>query len=176
MIYAISGFKGSGKDEFFKTIQELDPSYQKLAFADPIKNKVMEIFSLYSDEDYDKFKRADVYYWGGQVTGRHVLREIGMLMRSYDVDQFTRYVYNCLTDNTCITDLRFDNELYLTKVLRRDGKQVRTVKIKRFNSDDTHITEQELPDFEFDYIINNNGTLEEFKQQIERIYNENSNI
>lgn len=166
MTIALSGFKGSGKDEFYNIITELDNNYKKLAFADPIKNHVMNIFNLPNEEAYDVFKRTE--FEG--VHGRHIVREIGMLMRSYDENQFTNYVNDNLSYNSVITDLRFDNEMFYFDWLSSERPDVYIIKIKRYNSDDEHITEQELPDEYYDYVIENDGTLEEYKEKVTNLF------
>lgn len=166
MIFGISGFKGSGKDEFFKVLSDLVPTYKKLAFADPIKTQIQCIFNLQTEQEYDDFKRKE--FEG--VSGRHVVREIGMLMRSYNESQFVEYVYSNLTKNCCITDVRFQNEMTFIQKLKEKNKSVYLVKIKRYNSNDDHITEQEFADAIYDFVIDNNGTIEEFKEKVIKLY------
>lgn len=178
MILAIHGLKGSGKDEFYKILKTTDKGkdYIKLAFADPIKRNVQHIFNLdtQNDNEYDQFKRSEFTLTNAApVLGRHILREIGMLMRSYDDGlQFRNYVHENLQENTCITDLRLQSELEYFQELKlsRPG-QVKLIKIKRIiNKDpnehievevDDHITERDLPDEFFDFIIENT-TLESY--------------
>jgi len=170
MIFVLHGFKGSGKDEFFKVLEKNDSRYKKLAFADPIKEKVKKIYNLISDEEYDIFKRSE-YCLLRNVDGRQMVREIGMLMRSYDDGkQFIDYVDRNLSEYTCVTDLRFQTELEFFKNLK-STRDVKLIKIIRYSSDDEHITEQEIHDSEFEYIIENTGTLEDFHTNINEFIN-----
>ena len=136
LIIGLTGPKGSGKD----TVADLLVSYyqaqwktvRRLAFADPIKKTIQHIFGLddKTNEQYDRMKRSSIDIFDGDkimrtVQGRHVVREIGMLMRNYDEKQFNDYVEEQFasarfTSNNVfiVTDLRFDNEYTL---LRRWG-------------------------------------------------------
>lgn len=165
MIIGISGFKGSGKDEFYKLLHNIDSTYNKLAFADPIKDQIMNIFDLKDEMEYDNFKRSNL----NGICCRRIVREIGMLMRGYNPNQFVEYIEQNLTPNVCITDVRFENEIrYLTNL--KETNKVILVKIKRYTSDDLHITEFDLPDDLFDYIIENSDSLENYQNKIYNFY------
>jgi hypothetical protein len=77
--------------------------------------------------------------------------------------------------NVFISDLRFPNEF---EALKRDGwicvKLIRTDPEDRVGTGTaTHISETALdgvPDEEWDYVIANDGTLEEFEAKIKQIY------
>lgn len=168
IIIGLTGAKGSGKDHFFHTVKKNFPLHdvRKIAYADPIKNELMHIFNLETEQQYDDFKRTQINFaLPKQVTrdmdirsvdGRHVVREIGMLMRRYDENQFTKYVEQQIESTNgviwCITDLRFQNEL--DSIKNRLGGIV--VKIKRVGFDyDGHVTETEFADDVCDHIIHN---------------------
>ena len=92
-----------------------------------------------------------------------------MLMRGYDDWQFNRYVRSVYEQNSnvVITDLRFTNEY---EMLHSDA--IILVKIKRDGlPSDGHVTEQELPDEWFDYVIENNDTLEDFQEKVKETFN-----
>lgn len=180
LIIGLHGAKGSGKDQFFKAVKEAFPQLKvrKIAYADPIKEKVMNIFDLKDEQEYDDFKRTQVSYTlpdraarvndVKQVTGRQVVREIGMLMRSYDEHQFVKYVEDTILADPegiwCITDLRFNNELASIKA--NLGGIV--IKIKRDGVGfDGHVTETEFPDNVCTSVIQNvELTLEQYNQLV----------
>lgn len=163
LVIGLCGAKGSGKDQFYKAAKAALPlvDVRKIAYADMIKEEVCKIFGLEGEEEYDQFKRTFVQFnlGGGfdrSVHGREVVREIGMLMRRYDENQFVRYVEDTIENGSagiwCITDLRFDNEL--DSIKNNLGGVV--VKIKRGGFDfDGHVTEREFDDAVCDYIIRN---------------------
>jgi len=177
MVIGLHGAKGSGKDQFFKAVEEAFPhlDVRKIAYADPIKAAVQRIMTLDSEKDYDNFKRFKLTYslstapdHIGRIDGRHVVREIGMLMRSYDENQFVRYVEIEISKAPqavwFITDLRFDNEL---QAIRRNPNGI-VIKIKRGGVDyDGHVTETEFPDLACDSIIRNvDLTLKQYNQLV----------
>lgn len=175
-IIALTGAKGCGKDT---TAQILHSAYhvsgkrrvRPIAFADPIKYEVMRIFGLPLIVDYDAFKRSVLSYSGRTIEGRQVVREIGMLMRRYDVNQFVDYVDNKMQQDPdaiwVITDLRFDNEL-----IHLQNLGAKIVKIDRplVNVIDTHITERGFDNSICDIIIENKTTLEEFNNQVLQVF------
>jgi len=171
LVIGLHGAKGSGKDQFYKAVKETFPhlDVRKIAYADPIKNEVCRIFGLENEKEYDAFKRADLtfsltggYTWN-QTPGRRAVREIGMMMRNYNEQQFVEYVEKKIGNAPeaiwCITDLRFVNEL---ESIRKSNGVV--VKINRGGVQyDGHITETEFPDILCDVIINNiDLTLEQY--------------
>jgi hypothetical protein len=164
IVIGLHGAKGSGKDQFFKAANHFFPLHdiKKIAYADPIKSEVSRIFGLNSEEDYDLFKRTFVEFklGGGfvrSVQGRQIVREIGMIMRQYDPQQFVKYVEDQIQQHPaaiwCITDLRFQNELDSIKNI---GGLV--VKIKRSGYEfDGHATETEFTDGVCDLIVHNDN-------------------
>jgi len=175
-VIGLHGAKGCGKDQFFKAVEVAFPhlDVRKIAFADPIKKEVMRIFNLNSEREYDVLKRTTVLtdidegYARRRLEGRHIVREIGMLMRSYDNHQFVRYVFSEIAKAPhalwFITDLRFDNEL---QAIRRNPNGI-VIKIKRGGVDyDGHVTETEFPDLACDSIIRNvDLTLKQYNQLV----------
>lgn len=176
MIIALCGAKGSGKDTVAKKIDELYTHVsrvQTVAFADPIKKMIQHVFDLdpNSEEQYDKFKRTRVNYdlpghMTHSVSGRHVVREVGMLMRSYDENQFVKYVDDQINANPgyiwVVTDLRFDNEY---NYLRDKGAYI--VKVTRSGTHaDGHITERGFDDSLCDAVMNNDVSIHELGARV----------
>lgn len=70
-------------------------------------------------------------------------------------------------DDWVITDMRFPNELESVK-----NKNGITIRVNRLETDylaGTHLSETALDDYEFDYIINNDGTLEDLIIKVKAI-------
>ncbi len=178
IVIGLHGAKGSGKDYFYQVVKQMYPKkdIRKIAYADPIKHKVMFLFGLSSEYEYDQFKRTTVTYDVGGKTieqdGRHIVREIGMMMRDYDPGQFVRYVESSIKASPnsiwCITDLRFHNEL--DSIRQLNGK---VVKIKRAGFGyDGHITETEFEDSECDYVIyNDSNLLDMYEESVDKLFN-----
>lgn len=168
-IIAFTGAKGSGKDTAASFLSH-QYGVVPLAFADPIKKELMWIFNINSISDYDVFKRSKIKMPYGEVDGRRVVREIGMLMRRYDEDQFINYVDESVErwDRLfAITDLRFDNEMLYCK-----HKGAKIVKIIRPGTEsDSHITEKGFDDSNMDLIIYNDyASVREFESNLQKIF------
>lgn len=173
-VIALTGPKGSGKDTVGQLIKDSFPdSARTIAFADPIKSVMSHLFALdpTNNDEYDVFKRTDLRFvldghCRTSIAGRHLVREIGMLMRSYDEQQFVRYVQEQIkvhpTKLWVVTDLRFQNELESMRAL---GAKI--IKVKRDGYDyDGHVTETGFDDSEVDIVINNDGDVETLKQTV----------
>ena len=181
LIVGLTGPKGSGKDTVADLIvanyQAQWKTVHRLAFADPIKKVIQHIFDLdpTNNDQYDQFKRTEISYhlpgyMAHAVPGRHVVREIGMLMRGYDEKQFNKYIEDQFasaqfTSNHVfvITDLRFDNEYTM---LRRWGAKI--VKVDRPGYHyDGHITERGFQDELVDFTIHNKGSLNDLTNSVQ---------
>lgn len=178
MIIGICGAKGSGKDTAFKILQSNFPDYkiEKIAFADPIKQFLCSMLQINEDQ-YDTLKRIDWLDFVDHSTneiilttsGRTLVREIGMKMRSYDCTQFVKYVQNKVIGNPdtiyVCTDVRFDNEVQFIKQVMR-GKLIR---IDRAGYQyDNHVTEQKIENV--DCVIKNES-FDQFTNNLCRWFN-----
>ena len=187
-IIALTGPKGSGKDtvaEIIKSQYSWKFDIETIAFADPIKQRVNHIFDLPSagigDSDkyaaYDKFKRSTLTYdlpdiGTYSVSGRHVVREIGMMMREYDVNQFTDYVHNRFDECRflenkifIVTDLRFDNEYMMLKSW--NAKMVKIIRPQYQH--DGHITERGFDDHLVNKVLMNDGSLDYLHTRVKTV-------
>ena len=61
--------------------------------------------------------------------------------------------------NYIITDVRFPNEADAVK--QRKGINIRLQRNSDLDNNDTHISESALDFYKFDYVVDNNGTIEE---------------
>ena len=182
-VVALTGSKGSGKDTVGQLITDAFGG-QTIAFADPIKNVVEHIFQLpvqgvglEDHQAYDQFKRTRMTFDLPKfnmmsIEARHVVREIGMLMREYDDKQFNKYVKEKIESDPnkiwVVTDLRFDNEYTMLKSI---GAKV--VKITRpAYTYDGHITEREFNDSLVDYTLMNDGSLDYLKIRTDIVMNQ----
>ena len=175
-VILICGFLGSGKDlvgEYLKEVaEEHGKTVKTFAFADKIRETLMKTFHLRNREDYDLFKRSTFLLSNSSfmrpLNGREVLRDIGMAMRSCNERAFLEDVSSRLDENAynIITDLRFNNEFDWA---RESGYTVIKVK-KNGTVSDGHVSEHGFPDNVCDYVIENNGTKEELREKVKRMY------
>lgn len=161
-VIAFTGLMGSGKNTLATALLAKDPSFKEIAFADPIKTQVSKLFNLNTVEQYEQFKQDQI----GLTTGRLLVREIGMLMRSYNENQFVAYVERNIkrdwNTNWLITDLRFQNEFdFLTRLRNEKNFQVIIVKLDRELSKNlpsqylNHESEAGFEDQDVDLVIRN---------------------
>jgi len=177
-ILGLTGPKGSGKDTVAQIIKSKYIDVESIAFADPIKTVMQDLFKLdrVDNSQYDQFKRTNLHYRvdGSDfvIPGRRMVREIGMLMRRYDDNQFIDYVKHTIMNLPdkiwIVTDMRFDNE-YM--VLKSIGAKI--VKINRPTFDyDGHISERGFDDFLVDHILMNDGNLEYLNMRVDVMMNQ----
>lgn len=179
-VVLLCGFKGSGKDlvgDYLKKIaKENKIKCHTFAFAEKIKKTMMETFHLKTESDYDLFKRSKFTLvnenFMRELSGRDMLRSIGMAMRSCNTHVFLEDVMFKVKrypkDLNIITDLRFDDELAWAKL-----NAYPIIKVVRDGSEsDGHVSESGIPDDECTYIIENNGTTEELKEKVHNIFEE----
>ncbi len=126
LIIGLHGPKGCGKDYAANVLANSQYKFKRVAFADPIKNKICETFGI-KIEDLDRLKRAssiaitenihEANKTYSTLSGRDFVRNFGMMMREYDEEQFNRYVEDFINyhpdENIVITDVRFQNEVNL---------------------------------------------------------------
>jgi hypothetical protein len=184
---AICGKAKSGKDTVAKIIgKELSKhdiiSCNYVAFADPVKAIARIMFPTMPEEyltgpsEYRSSVIPNAFKDQKQLTVRQLLIDIGTgLGRNYKpdiwLDVFDFNLNENKTHNAVIlTDCRFLNEFRHIK-----NKGFKTLKITR---DDCAIinhsseTEQDnIPNSEFDFIVNNNGTLDDLNDQVRKFIN-----
>jgi len=131
--------------------------------------------------DYVKFVCQKYFGWNGikDKNGREILQKIGTdIIRKENPDFWTiiiselHFALRNEFDYFIVSDNRFPNEIEQEKIIF--GNKVITLKIERPNyksilteEQKNHISEIALDDFEFDYIIINDGTIEDLEKKVE---------
>lgn len=189
MIIGISGKAQSGKDTVCKMIvytiwyynysQRLQPfslehynntyekygevidftCWYKTSFANKLKQCLRNILNVsISKFEDNEFKKSEVEWLG--ITVRELLQKFGTAIRNEVCDDF--WVKACLkdydkNDNWIISDVRFKSEAKGIKDL--EGIIIR---VNREGAGaGNHISEIDLDDYSFDYVINNDGDMED---------------
>ena len=186
MIIGISGKAQSGKDTVCKMIaytvwyynysQRLEPfgidhynshqyaiwgvDYWHVSFANKLKQCLSVILNIHTVDVFESndFKKSEIDWLG--ITVRELLQKFGTAIRNEVCDDF--WVKACLKDyekgdNWLISDVRFKSEAKGIKDL--EGIIVR---VNREGAGaGNHISEIDLDDYSFDYVINNNGDMED---------------
>jgi hypothetical protein len=157
-VILINGLKRSGKDFSANILLEKLPNSEKIAFADPIKRILSNTLEISIDE-FDDFKNNhyDIKYDSKSLTFRKFIQNFGESVKNeFGNDIWAKLardkILSSKKDYIIISDFRFLVEYETLKDL-----DIVTLKINdnSIQNDDTHISENELNDFEFDYQIDN---------------------
>lgn len=156
-------------------------NWTTMAFADNLKRAASDVFNV-AREAWDDlvFKASLVNKYN--LTGREILQKVGEMFRkeispdiwvnslfeSYDsLKYYSYYTKDPVHPNLIITDVRMPNEVQAIK--DRGGILIRIDRDTKYK--DNHISETALEDYNgWDYIIDNNGTLEELIDKVEELY------
>ena len=176
MIIGISGKIGSGKDTAGQILQEYT-GWEIYKFADALKDCVCRIIGCTREQLEDReFKEISLGPVWGNLTPRTILQKMGTeggREAIYD-DVWVNATFAGLdpdSDNMIITDMRFLNELEAVK--SRGGLTIRINRGEGNTGD--HPSETALDDANFDYVIDNNGTIEDLTISIVHFIYKNLN-
>ena len=188
MLIGICGLIGSGKDTVAERLVN-EHSYKRDSFAKSLKDAVASMFNW--DRDLLEGRGQSSRHWreqpdkfwserfGREVSPRTILQQFGTeVMRGQMYDGI--WVDSCIGrykgENTVISDTRFPNEI---KRIKECGGVI--LLVKRFKDPDwftsyvegniepkgIHSSEYMWAKSEFDYIIENNGSLEELNEKVD---------
>ena len=190
MIIGICGLIGSGKGTVADILVE-EHSYEKLSFADKLKDGVSSVFGwdrqmLEGDtDDSRKWREQQDEFWtketSEEITPRLILQLFGTdCMRNgfYDgiwVSLVKQQLLNNKDKNYVIPDVRFENEAKMIRSLggricqvRRgpDPLWFRLYKDLGQEPTDVHKSEWAWANVQMDYILANDGTTEDLKNLV----------
>lgn len=182
-VIGVIGKAGSGKDTTADYIVDKYGGH-KLAFAGPLKEAARHMF-LFNDEQLygDKKNNVDEYW---RVTPRRVLQYIGTdvvreqfqhllpdVGNNFWLDNMKRRMQLLnVKDDECIvtSDTRFENEI---EFIRKEMNGI-IIRIDRPQNEHTIQTGEkthasEVVSDNYDYLINNDGSLEDLYNKIDKI-------
>ena len=188
-IIGICGLKGSGKDTLANHLVETN-EFIKIAFADFIRNALMELFDWDETSFSPEKKEVKDPYWG--VTPRKMCQEIGTEFLRHHCKDFISSEFNLPNGekyngsfhikrinkeiiklleadpkiNIVFSDIRFQDELdYIRKL---GGKIIRVSRNTLQNNEfSNHISEKNISDLKnVDIELENNSTILEFYKRI----------
>lgn len=185
--FAICGRAGSGKNTIGDMIiKEFSDKYaykhRQIAFADPVKD-IARIMFPHAPERYwtgaSEYRNSFIdhaFKHNQPLTARQLLIDIGSnLGRGYDSNIWINVLdYRLSTyskdEVLVLTDCRFINEHNFLK-----SKGFTLIKVQRPScSKIEHVSETELeriPNYQFDYIIDNNGSLSDLHKNVINMLN-----
>lgn len=182
-LIGLTGLKRSGKDTMYNYIKEkINQDVISLAFAKPLKDICKIVFDLSEEQLYGNLKEEEDERYG--ITPRVIMQKVGTeLFRNkfsevfpelnYDKNIWIKTLENQLKKykNTekiiFITDVRFKNEYDLVK--KHNGIII-NIEREGLENKDSHISENELKNEEYDYKIKNEN-LEDYYKKIRELYN-----
>lgn len=168
---AICGTLRSGKDTVAELIQQKG-LFTSFAFAEGIWATIELLF-------------PDIYEKRFEEKPRKLLQNLGQGIRQIDPDVWIRYTFNQIetvgAKRVLVTDLRQPNEYKALKtagfyIVRVNAEpEIRIARAKaagdNFNIQDMlHETERHVEQFDVDFDIENNGTLEELEDKVNEVF------
>lgn len=180
MIIALTGYKRSGKDTVGAMVSKLLclPTY---SLAGPLKEAVRTLFK-WTEEHTDGFLKETIDPDYG-VTPRSMMQYVGTELMQYNIpaafplfEETIGRTFWCqrlsedMKGSGVITDVRFPHEV---DFFRERGETVIVIRISRNNCyGDSHASEREIDNILPDYIILNNGTLNELFENVQNVLND----
>ena len=179
-VVIVFGTMGTGKS----TLTELfakNPNTRISNFADPVKTAVNAILGIPFDKLYGSQEDKLTTMAYGK-SARHWMQWLGtdickkLIDMGVWVDRFIEGVLDSKEDITVVGDGRYPEDEFINLQDKTLGKiQVIGVKIKRdgLDHDLSHISEKVIantPDDMFNYVVNNNGSLEDLKARADEIW------
>ena len=184
MLIGLVGLIGSGKDTVAERLIT-HHGYKRDSFAKSLKDAVSSMFnwdremlegnttsSRHWREQPDKFWSEKM---GKEVTPRLILQQFGtevMRGQMYDGIWVDSVIGRYKGENTVISDTRFQNEI---KTIKAHGGKILLVKRgelptrEEMQKQGAHRSEWDWMGSEFDYIIENNGTLTQLNVKIDKL-------
>lgn len=170
-IILISAKAQHGKDIFAELLKNKLVSKENKVIIDHFAKYIKGYLKDYYEKDTtikDEFTRTKL-----QILGTEIIKE-KLNYKSFHAKRLTEDFQIVQDDFDCflVPDTRFPDEIYLFKAMFPN--QVTTVRIYRdgvigglTNEQLKHKSEIALDDFSFDWIVNNNGTLEDLEKEVE---------
>lgn len=183
---AISGKANSGKNTaaemFARQLHLLGTQEKIVALADPIKQMILKMFPgsdsecLFGPSQYRSNIISNKYISNGiPLTYRQALIDLGAFGRKYNKDIWL----NCLIEDVnqskninayIVADVRYPNEFQFLK--KTNFTMIRILRDEFTKIDDSSEFEQDsIKDSEFDFVLNNNGSMADLLNLITGITN-----
>lgn len=165
-LIGLSGKSGSGKDTAASLLWKA-AGYVRQAFASRLKKAVAEIYGFDRYQLHDPMGKNTVDpYWG--ETPRAILQRFGTEAVRHGMGQETwvKAAMRVLPTRACFTDVRFPNEA--DAIRARGGFLIRLEREGAGLQGEAalHPSETVLDDYQFDVVIQNNGTLSQLRNEL----------
>ena len=164
MRYGICGEIGSGKSTVADIMKQLNPDIEIKSFAEPIRYILVNLFDVTYQDTITSKETKMVNVGTNYYTIRAMMRKIGAVLRTINPDIFIELA-DLSAPEIVIPDVRYSNEYDHIRSLK--GKIILVQRNVPIQSQD--ISERDWRVFQYDYKIENNGTIEELKTKIKEI-------
>jgi hypothetical protein len=183
MLIGLVGLIGSGKDTVAERLVT-HHNYKRDSFAKSLKDAVSSMFNWDREllegntSESRKWREQPDKFWSEkmckEVTPRWVLQYFGtevMRQNMYDAIWVDSVIGRYKGENTVISDTRFQNEI---KTIKAHGGKILLVKRgelptrEEMQNNGSHQSEWDWMGSNFDYIIENNSTLEELNANVDQ--------
>jgi hypothetical protein len=178
-VVALSGLKRSGKDTVAAYLVK-EYGFTRVAFADPVREHIYTLnpwLLLQDDQAMRLQDYVDLVGWEGAKEHPEVRRLLQIYATEVVRDGIDPRTWLTLGMRSIrstrgpvvVTDMRFKNELF---ALRNMG--AKTVRVTRNAAGvaDAHRSENELANASFQYELDNNGTIDQLHQKVDRMMKE----
>jgi hypothetical protein len=183
MVVVVTGYKQSGKDTTADYLVE-NYGFVKYAFADPIRDVCRVVFDWGDRHFFGDLKEEVDPVWG--ISPRRALQWIGteafqwyigqdfpefaeIVGRTVWVKKFLLWHEREKHRRVVIPDMRFHHELDTLE--EHLGNDVRSVRInnERVVPNDVHASEQDIPDLNVDFEVENHTSFEDLYEQLDEL-------
>ena len=184
ILIACHGLPGSGKDTFANHLIRDGGNWSKVSFAAPIKRGLSAMFNIpMEDIENPNIKNSAHYKFERSI--RYMAQTLGtewgrvLIKDSVWVDLAQEGIEHAWNKGQSVvnTDLRFENEAkrvkdlggFIVHIIRDDNKFDSDNKINEAVNHASNIT---LDEKYIDFVIFNNGTIDEFQSDITKVIKE----
>jgi hypothetical protein len=170
MIIGLSGYARSGKDAVADVLVR-EYGFERVAFADPIRNILYALNPTVDGEGLSSI--VDNYGWDIAKSKEEVrvfLQALGYAARVHiykDIWIMAAFSKMVEDKNYVITDVRFQNE---AEVIQNHKGHIWRVQRPGVEPVNTHVSEWEMDNYNFDNILVNDGNLEQLEFLVKKTY------
>jgi len=163
ILIGLLGHKQHGKDSVFAALRQIEPTAQRIAFADPLYEEVADACNVTVEfiKAHKEVFRPMMQWWGTEFR-----RGIGG-NDDYWIDRAKDALRIVLNPVIVFTDVRFPNEAKMIK--ERQGVLWRVVR-PGMPVQDGHPSETVMKDYPVDRVIPNDGTLNRLRDHVHLSY------
>lgn len=167
----ITGRSRSGKDSVANIIKENFKNVNLISLADPLKEFCSKCLGI-SVETLNALKNNNEYKLINDISMReYIINTSKQIININGEDFWVKQALNKFKSNSInvITDLRYIREKKILDNILKENYI--TIKIIRKSCDILYHDDNETELLEYDYCIENNGSLEDLKNKVLNIFN-----